>query len=324
MRALICREYGPPESLELGDLPEPALDEKGVRIAIRAAGLNFPDSLMIEGKYQFKSPFPFAPGMECAGEVLEVGAAVTRVRPGDRVLAHPWRNCFAEQVVSEEHNTFPIPDAMDFTTAAGFGCSYGTVLHALKDRGRLAAGENLLVFGAAGGVGLNAVELGHVMGARVIAAASTAEKRALTRDYGADEAFDYTQGSVRQSVKDLTDGKGADVIFDPVGGDITDESVRCINWNGRLLIIGFAAGRIAKVPSNLMLIKGAETVGVAYQRFCDEQPDDAEANMAQLMAWFAEGRLKPHVCATYPLARTVDAIGAMLARQTTGKVVIEI
>ncbi len=324
MRALICREYGPPESLELGELPEPELAPDGVRIAIAAAGLNFPDSLMIEGKYQFKSPFPFAPGMECAGTVLEVGEKVRHVRPGERVLAHPWRNCFAEQVVAEEHNTFAIPDAMDFTTAAGFGCSYGTVLHALQDRGRLAAGETLLVFGAAGGVGLNAVELGHLMGARVIAAASSAEKRALARDYGADETFDYTAGSIRETVKSLTDGRGADVIFDPVGGDITDESVRCINWNGRLLIIGFAAGRIASVPSNLMLIKGAETVGVAYQRFCDEQPDEARANMGRLMAWYEAGRLRPHVCETFPLARTVDAISAMLARRTTGKVVIEI
>lgn len=324
MKAIVCRRYGPPDTLELTDLPAPVPVRGEVRIAVQAAALNFPDLLMIEGKYQHKSDFPFSPGMECAGEIVEVGAGVTGLTVGQRVAAHPWRNCFAEEVVASADVVFPIPDEMDFVTAAGFPVVYGTVYHALADRGHLGEGETLLVLGAAGGVGLAAVEVGAQLGARVIAAAGGPEKLALASQYGANETIDYRHGRLRDHVRALTDGRGADVIFDPVGGDMTDEAIRCINWRGRILIIGFAAGRIASLPANLPLMKGAEVVGVAYHGFFDREPKRGRENIATMMDWFKAGRLRPHQSLTYPLSDTVAALTAMAERRSTGKVVIEV
>jgi len=324
MKAIVCRRYGPPDTLELTDLPAPVAGRGEVRIAVQAAALNFPDLLMIEGKYQHKSDFPFSPGMECAGEIVEVGAGVTGLTVGQRVAAHPWRNCFAEEVVASADVVFPIPDEMDFVTAAGFPVVYGTVYHALADRGHLGEGETLLVLGAAGGVGLAAVEVGTQLGARVIAAAGGPEKLALASQYGANETIDYRHGRLRDHVRALTDGRGADVIFDPVGGDMTDEAIRCINWRGRILIIGFAAGRIASLPANLPLMKGAEVVGVAYHGFFDREPKHGRENIATMMDWFKAGRLRPHQSLTYPLSDTVAALTAMAERRSTGKVVIEV
>ncbi len=322
MKAMICRAHGEPESLEYGDLPTPATGPDEVRIAVRAAGVNFPDILVVQGKYQFKTPFPFAPGMECAGEIVETGANVTHLRPGDRVAAHPWNGCFAEQVVAPAATAFKLPDGIDLATAAACPVTYGTVYHALVDRGELRADDTLLVLGAAGGVGLNAVEIGKLLGARVIAAAGSADKLALCREYGADETVDYGTGPLRDQVKALTGGRGADVIFDAVGGDMTDAAMRCINWQGRLLIIGFAGGRIARVPANLALLKGVALVGVAYQSFANRDPAASRTNMATLLDWLAAGRLRPHISMRFPLPQAPDAMRAIAERRSTGKVVL--
>lgn len=322
MKAVLCREYGPPETLAWAETQEPPMTPDGVRIAVRAAALNFPDLLMIEGKYQWKSEFPFSPGVECAGEVLEVGPEAEGIAVGQRVAAHPWRNCFAQQVVAPAEVVFEIPEAMDFPTAAGFTVVYGTAHHALIDRGRLKPGESLLVLGAAGGVGLAALELGKRLGATVIAAAGGEDKLALCKDYGADHGIDYRQGRLRDAVKELTGGRGADVIFDPVGGDMTDEAVRCVNWRGRILIIGFAAGRIAQTPANYTLLRGAEIVGVAYHGFFNREAQLGRRNMADLMARFADGELKPHHSITLPMSQAADALQAMAERRSTGKIIL--
>ena len=322
MKAVLCRRYGEPEDLEVGETDPPALTPDGVRVRVDAAALNFPDILMVQGKYQYKPDFPFSPGMECVGRVTEVGPEAGDIQPGQRVIAHPWVGCFAEEVVAPRQVVFPVPAHVDDAAAAGFGLTYGTVYHALIDRGGLQAGETLLVYGAAGGVGLAAVEVGKLLGATVIAAAGSAEKLAVCEGYGADQLIDYTTEPVRDRVKELTGGRGADVIFDPVGGDMTDTTLRCINWHGRLLIVGFAAGRIAQLPANLVLIKGCEVVGVAYQRFSRLEPDRSRRNMAELMGWWGAGKLKPHVSMTFPLGRTVDAMRAIVDRQSTGQVVV--
>ncbi len=306
---------------------------RDVRIAVRGVGLNFPDLLMIEGKYQHKSDFPFSPGMECVGEIIELGAELgadggseaEKLTIGQRVIAHPWRDCLAEQVVSPAEFVYGVEDKLSDEQAAGFALTHGTVLHALKDRGRLRPGETLLVLGAAGGVGINAVTMGKAMGATVIAAVGSDEKCALTRQYGADHTINYRQddqGELRHQVKALTDGRGADVIFDAVGGDMCDQAMRCINWGGRLLIIGFAGGRISEIASNLVLIKCVEVVGVAYSAFSRRQGDDARANMTELMGMYRAGQLKPHVSMSFPLAETTAALKAMAGRRSTGKIVV--
>ncbi len=322
MKAVLCRKYGEPDDLEVGEIDPPALTPDGVRVQVDAAALNFPDILMVQGKYQYKPDFPFSPGMECVGRVTEVGADVPDIQPGQRVIAHPWVGCFAEQVVAPRQVVFPVPDHVGDAAAAGFGLTYGTVYHALIDRGGLQPGETLLVYGAAGGVGLAAVEMGKLLGATVIAAAGSPEKLAVCESYGADHLVDYSKEPVRERVKDLTGGRGADVIFDPVGGDMTDTTMRCINWDGRLLIVGFAAGRIAELPVNMILIKGCQVVGVAYQRFSRLQPAQSRANMAELMGWWAAGKLKPHVSMTFPLDKAVDAMKAIVNRKSTGQVVV--
>lgn len=324
MKAIVCERYCQPEELVLGDLPTPAIGPDEVLIEVHAAALNFPDLLMIEGKYQYKSAFPFAPGVECAGVIRELGSNVERLEAGQRVAAHPWRNCFAEQVAAPAHEVFPIPESMDFSTAAGFPIVYGTVYHALSDRGRLAEGETLLVLGAAGGVGLAAVEMGKRMGASVIAAAGGPEKLAVAREYGADHLVDYREGQLRDHVRELTDGRGADVTFDPVGGDMTDEAIHCINWRGRILIVGFAAGRIASLPANLPLLKGAEIIGVAYHRFFIVEPERGHANMMQLMQWYDEGAFRPHHSIVQPLAEAPAALRAMAERRSTGKIILNV
>ncbi|MEQ9643197.1 MAG: NADPH:quinone oxidoreductase family protein [Alphaproteobacteria bacterium] len=324
MRALICDQYGPPETLRVGELPEPDLTPEGVRIAVQAAALNFADLLAIEGKYQFKSPFPFAPGMECAGEVIEVGTDVTDLKIGDRVAAHPWRHCLAGQVVAPAHLAHKMPEAMDWATGAALTLSYGTSHHALFDRGRLTAGETVLVLGAAGGVGLYAVELAHQAGATVIAAAGGPEKLDLCRRYGADHGIDYRTEDLRARVKELTDGRGVNVVFDAVGGEMAKTALRCVDWGARLLIIGFAGGEIARIPSNHVLIKGTEVIGVAFTPLCEREPAQGKAVIADVMRLWREGRIRPHVSRRLPLDRAVEGMRALGARGTTGKVVIDI
>lgn len=324
MRAMIVSEYGPPDRLRLGELPEPALGDDGVRIAVRASSINFADVLMVQGKYQERPPFPFSPGLEVAGDVLEVGPDVAHVRPGQRVAALVGYGGFAEQVVAPAAAVLPIPDAMDYVTAAGFVVVYGTSHIALTHRAQLRPGETLLVHGAAGGVGLTAVELGHLLGARVIATAGTPEKRALAESYGAAVTIDPVAEDLRSRVREITAGRGADVIYDPVGGDLFDQSLRCIAWEGRLLVIGFASGRIPGVPANLALVKNCSIVGVYWGAYLRNDPGVIGRSLQQLLRWYADGRLRPHISATYPLEEAPAALNALLARQTTGKIVLTV
>ncbi|MBI3452351.1 MAG: NADPH:quinone oxidoreductase family protein [Rhodospirillales bacterium] len=322
MRAVICREFGEPAKLTVGDLPSPALKPGMVRVAVMAAGLNFADTLMVKGQYQFKPPFPFSPGHEAAGVVREIAPDVKDVRVGQRVMAFLGYGGFAEEVVANAGDLFPIPDTMDFVTAAAFPVAYGTAHGGLLWRAALKPGETLLVLGAAGGVGLAAVEVGKAMGARVIAAARGADKLALARAHGADETIDYAAEDLRQRAKDLTGGKGVDVVLDPVGGDAFDAILRAVNWEGRIVIVGFAAGRIPQIPANMLLIKNVAVTGLFWGAYRDRNPALMRESFATLLAWWSEGRLKPHVSHRLPLERVGEAMELMLARKATGKIVL--
>ncbi len=324
VKAVVCEAFGPPESLVLRDMPVPEVAPGTVRIRVHAAGVNFPDTLIIQGKYQFKPPFPFSPGGEVAGVVDAVGEGVSHVRPGDRVIGMTLSGGFAEQVVVPGANCFVIPDAMPFEVAAGFTMTYGTSHHALKQRARLQPGETVLVLGAAGGVGLAAVELAKVMGAEVIAAASTDEKLELAKQYGADFTINYSTVDLREGIKLVTNGRGVDVIYDPVGADFAEPAFRSMAWNGRYLVIGFAGGPIPSLPLNLPLLKGAAIVGVFWGDFTRREPDVHMANMRELLGWYAEGKLKPHVSQTFPLERAPEAIRWLMGRQAQGKVVVTV
>lgn len=323
MKAVLCKAYGPASSLVLEETTDPVAKKNDVIIDIHAAGVNFPDTLIIEGKYQVKPPFPFSPGGEAAGVVSAVGENVKHLKPGDRVMALTGFGSFAEKVAADAARVLPMPDDMDYVTAAGFSMTYGTSMHALKQRANLQPGETLLVLGASGGVGLAAVEIGKAMGARVIAAASSDDKLEIARQAGADELINYADGELKEKVKALTKGQGADVIYDPVGGDLFDQSLRCINWNGRLLVVGFASGRIPEMPANLPLLKGAAVVGVFWGAFAARQPQDNLANFQQLFTWHTEGKLKPLVSQTYELNQYEDALAMLTSRKAVGKVVIK-
>ncbi len=322
MKALLCKQYGPPESLVVESLPDLVPGERQVVIDVRAAGVNFPDTLIIEGKYQFKPPPPFSPGGECAGVVRAVGSGVTNVKPGDRVIAMTIFGAFAEQVVADAGALVPMPPGLDFPVAAAFMMTYGTSYHALADRGALAAGETLLVLGASGGVGLAAVEIGKALGARVIAAASSAEKLAVCREHGADDLIAYAREDLRERVKALAGGHGVDVVYDPVGGAYTEPALRSIAWRGRHLIVGFANGGIPRIPANLALLKGAAIVGVFWGDYVRREPARIATDLRTLFAWLGEGRLRPRIAATYTLARGGEAIRAMKARRDSGKLVV--
>jgi len=324
MKAVLCKAFGPAETLVLEEIASPQPAKNEILLQVHAAGVNFPDTLIIEGKYQFKPPFPFSPGGEAAGVVAAVGEKVNHLKVGDRVMALTGWGSFAEEVKVPGYNVMPIPAAMDFSTAAAFSMTYGTSMHALKQRAQLQPGETLVVLGASGGVGLAAVEIGKAMGARVIAAASSAEKLAVAKALGADELINYGQDNLKDEIKRLTDGNGADVIYDPVGGDLFDQAIRSIAWNGRLLVVGFASGRIPELPVNLALLKGAAVLGVFWGSFAQRQPQDNAANFQQLFSWFAEGKLKPLVSQTYPLANTAQAINDLAQRKAVGKVVVQV
>lgn len=322
MKAVLCKTLGPASDLVLEEVASPAPKRNEIVLDVHAAGVNFPDTLIIEGKYQFQPPLPFSPGGEAAGVVAAIGEKAGDFKIGDRVMALTGWGAFAEQVAVPFYNVLPIPTTMDFTTAAAFGMAYGTSMHALAQRGQLKAGETLLVLGASGGVGLAAVEIGKAMGARVIAAASNAEKLAAAKAAGADELIDYRQASLRDEIKRLTGGQGVDVVYDPVGGELFEQAVRSLAWNGRLLVVGFASGTIPQLPVNLTLLKGAAVVGVFWGAFAQRQPEDNAANFRQLFAWHAEGKLKPLVSQTYPLAETGAAIERLAQRQAVGKLVV--
>ena len=322
MKAVLCKTLGPARNLVLEDVASPLPKKNEILLDVQAAGVNFPDTLIIEGKYQFQPPLPFSPGGEAAGVVAAVGEKAGAFKVGDRVMALTGWGAFAEQVAVPFYNVLPIPASMDFTTAAAFGMTYGTSMHALRQRGQLQAGETLLVLGASGGVGLAAVEIGKAMGARVIAAASSAEKLAVAKAAGADELIDYSQASLREEIKRLTGGQGVDVIYDPVGGELFEQAVRGLAWNGRLLVVGFASGNIPQLAANLVLLKGAAVLGVFWGAFAQRQPEDNAANFRQLFAWHAEGKLKPLVSQTYPLGEAGAAIEKLGQRQAVGKLVV--
>ncbi|VXC77359.1 NADPH:quinone oxidoreductase [Pseudomonas sp. 9AZ] len=324
MKAVLCKAFGPAETLVLEEIASPEAKKNEVLLQVHAAGVNFPDTLIIEGKYQFKPPFPFSPGGEAAGVVTAVGEKVSHLTVGDRVMALTGWGSFAEEVAVPGYNVMPIPPSMDFASAAAFGMTYGTSMHALKQRANLQPGETLLVLGASGGVGLAAVEIGKAMGAKVIAAASSAEKLEVAKAAGADELINYSESNLKDEVKRLTGGQGADVIYDPVGGDLFDAAIRSIAWNGRLLVVGFASGRIPELPVNLTLLKGAAVVGVFWGSFAQRQPQDNAANFQQLFAWHAEGKLKPLVSQTFPLEQAAEAINTLGQRKAVGKVVVSV
>ena len=324
MKAILCTKWGQPEDLIVGDVPQPTPGPGEVRIGVRACGLNFADTLIIQGLYQEKPDFPFSPGGEIAGEILEVGAGVSHLKIGDRVAALCGHGGFAEEAVAPARNAIAIPDAMPYEAAAGFVIAYGTAHVALTHRAHLQAGEVLLVHGAAGGVGLAAVQIGKLLGATVIATASSQEKLDLVAANGADHLINYRSDDFRNRVKELTDGNGADVILDPVGGAVFEQSLRCINWEGRILVIGFAGGTIPKVPANLLLVKNVSAVGLYWGAYAKNDPKVLTNSLATLFGWYAQGKIKPHVSQTFPLEKAADALNSLMQRKAMGKVLLKI
>ena len=324
MKAVVCKEFGPPDSLRIEELPSPRAGPGEAVISVKAASVNFPDVLIIQNKYQFKPPLPFSPGSELAGVVKEVGAGVAGFKPGDKVIAFTTYGAFAEEVKTEAARLLPLPEGMDFVAGAAFLLTYATSDHALRDRGALRAGETLLVLGAAGGVGLAAIEIGKALGARVIACASSEDKLAVCREHGADATINYATEDLRERIKALTDGRGVDVVYDPVGGPYSEPAFRSLAWRGRLLVVGFAAGDIPKLPLNLMLLKGAAVVGVFWGDFARREPKQFADSVRQLGEWYRQGKLRPHVSQTFPPEKAADALKLMAARQVKGKVVLTI
>lgn len=322
MKAVVCNKLGPPENLAIEDIPEPNPGTGEVRIRIASAGINFPDTLQIEGRYQFKLDPPFTPGAEVAGTIDAIGEGVNTRKVGDPVAAFLTCGGYAEKAIVAATATIPLPQQMNLADAGGFPLVYGTVIYALKQRGELRSGETLLVLGASGGVGLAAVQVGKLMGARVIAAASTADKRQLCLDHGADAVIDYANKSLKDELKSLTNKRGADVIFDPVGDRYARDCLSCLAWKGRWLIIGFAGGEIPKIPTNLLLLKGAAAVGVFWGDFTQREPEVNAANYRQLFEWVIQGQIKPVVSRHYPLEQAGQALRDMLERRVTGKVVL--
>lgn len=325
MKAILCENWGPPSSLQLRDMPSPAFGPKQVLVRVLVAAVNFPDALIVAGKYQFRPEFPFSPGGELSGIVIGVGSEVRHLAVGDKVVGLASHGAYAQECVIDATHIVPLPadisDA-DFELAGSFVLTYGTSLHALKDRAEARAGETLLVLGAGGGVGLAAVEIGKLMGLRVIAAASSKEKRDAAIALGADEVIDYGNEDLRERVKALTEGKGVDIVYDPVGGDFAEPALRSVGWRGRYLVVGFAAGDIPKIPINLLLLKGSSLVGVFWGEFVRREPKVNAGNMAQLFAWLKDRKIHPLISKRYPLSRAPAALDALLAREVVGKLVI--
>ena len=322
MKAILCRQPGGPDDLTLEDIPDPKAGPGEVVVKVEAAGLNFFDTLIIAGKYQTKPTFPFSPAAEFAGLVDSIGPDVRDVKVGDRVLGYQGYGCARERIAVKAEKLVKVPDNLDFDHAAGLPVTYGTTIHALKDRAKLQAGETLAVLGAAGGTGLAAIEIGKLMGARVIACASSDEKCAFAKQHGADETINYASADLKDALKSVTGGRGVDVIYDPVGGDYAESALRAIAWKGRFLVVGFAAGTIPKLPLNLALLKGCDIVGVYWGAFTDKEPAAQAANMAQIVTWCAEGKLSSHVHAVYPLAETAQALKDISARKIMGKAIL--
>ena len=318
MKALVCKELGLADKLELvEDWPDPELGEHDVLINVQAAGLNFPDVLIIQGKYQIQPELPFIPGGECSGVVEAVGAKVTRFKAGDKVLSMGASGAFCEKIAAHEYAVFPMPEGLSFEQAAGISITYFTSYYALKQRADIQPGETLLVLGAAG-----AIELGKLMGAKVIAAASSDEKLELCKQLGADEVINYTDTSLKDAVKELTNGKGVDVVYDPVGGDYAEPAIRSMAWKGRYLVIGFASGPIPKIPLNLTLLKGCSLVGVFWGRFSGEEPEQNIQNIGELWELFSSGKISPVVTDSFPFEQYEEAFNCLIERRARGKVIM--
>jgi NADPH2:quinone reductase len=330
MKALLCTHYGPPEEMELKDLPSPVPGKGQVLVAVKACGVNFPDVLMIQDKYQFRPPLPFPPGGEVAGIVKALGEGVTGINEGDRVCVSIGNAGFAQEAIADARRCIRIPENLDFAVASSFIVTYGTSYHALKDRAKLKAGETLVVLGAAGGVGLSAVEIGAAMGAKVVAGASTEEKVDLAMKHGAKDGFVYPslplsrdqQKALSETIKSKTGGQGADVLYDPIGDQYAEPALRAMNWEGRYLVIGFAAGEIPRVPLNLTLLKGCDVLGVFWGASTARDPKKAQDSLQEIVKWISEGRLHPHVSAKFPLAEGGKAIRMLMDRKAQGKVVV--
>ncbi|MFL5229964.1 MAG: NADPH:quinone oxidoreductase family protein [Microvirga sp.] len=322
MKAVLCRSFGGPETLVVEDVPEPRPGPGEARVRVRLAALNFFDTLIIENKYQLKPPLPFSPGAEFCGTVEALGPGTDGVKVGERVIGSIGYGACRELVTAEVKRLTPVPDGVSDEQAAGLTITYGTSLHALKDRAKLEPGETLAVLGAAGGVGLAAVEIGKLMGARVIACASADDKLAVARQHGADLTLNYAAESLRDGLRRLTDGRGVDVLYDPVGGDLAEPGLRSMAWKGRYLVIGFAAGEIPRLPLNLVLLKGCDVQGVFWGSFVDREPAAHAANMAWLLAHVADGGLSARVDAVFPLTETPAALGVLARREAKGKVLV--
>jgi NADPH2:quinone reductase len=322
MKALLCKAFGPIEQLTIEEVAVPEAGTGQVRVRVKAASLNFPDALIVQGLYQAKPALPFSPGAELAGVIDAIGEGVRGWKVGDHVIASSGHGAFAEQCLANANKLTALPDGMDFDMGAAFVLTYGTSLHALQQRARLQAGETLLVMGAAGGVGLAAIEIAKAMGARVIAAASTADKLALCREAGAHATIDYATEDLRRRVDELTDGRGADVVYDPVGGKYTEAALRATAWRGRYLVVGFAAGEIPKIALNLALLKERDILGVFWGDAMRRDPAQHVANMCVLGEWFAAGKVRPAITERVPLARAADAITRIANRQVKGKIIV--
>lgn len=322
MKACICPSYGPPSNLVIEELADPVAAAGEVVVAVKACALNFFDTLIIQGKYQFKAEPPFSPSAEFAGIVEQVGDGVTEFAVGDRVMGYMVFGAAREKVVITPDSLVKMPDDISFETAAGLTVTYGTTLHAFRDRADLKAGETVAVLGASGGVGQAAVEIASIMGAKVIACASSEEKLAFAKSLGADELVDYSKASLKDTLKGLTGGAGVDVVYDPVGGDLAEQALRATAWEGRFLVIGFASGDIPKIPLNLTLLKGCDIRGVFWGAAIKKDPDGHKANMRQLLAWVSEGKLKPHIHAVYPFEKIGTALDEIAARKVFGKVIL--
>jgi NADPH2:quinone reductase len=322
MKAVICSSLGSPETLTVGSIDPPKLGPGQVRIAVHAAGVNFPDTLIIAGRYQFKPPLPFVPGGEAAGVITELGPGVSNFKIGDRVVALTLWGAFAEELVAYAQAVLRIPDELDFATASGLTITYGTAMHSLRQRANLRDGQTVLVLGAAGGVGLAAVECARMLGGTVIAAAGSEEKLALAREYGASHTINYRTDDLRKAVKALTEGRGVDVALDPVGGELAEAAVRSMAWEGTYLVVGFASGQVPSIKANLLLLKGCQAAGVFGGEFVKRDPKAHAENMAMVFAGIADGRIKPLISAKLPLEEVADALKTISSRSVRGKIVL--
>ena len=324
MKAMVCEQFGPPESLVLRELPDPMPKDDEVVIAVRASSVNFPDTLIIQGKYQYRPEFPFSPGCEVAGDIIAAGNAVQDFKPGDRVVAFPGWGGFAEQVAVSASVVSPLPESVDYSVGAAFLLAYATTYYAFHNRADLQPAELVLVLGAAGGVGLAAVEIAKAMGAEVIAAASSQEKLEICRAHGADHLINYSSSDLKTTARELSQGRGVDVIYDAVGGPYSEPALRLIAWNGRYLVIGFASGDIPKIPLNIVLLKNCSIMGVFFGEFSRRFPEDNQKNISHLMQWLQDGKVKPHIHVRYRLEDAAKALRDLMERKVVGKVIVEL